>query len=48
LGTCSSYAEKKRPYDDVTGHLKVEKALHPSFLPAFSKVAEVVEPKSEG
>ena len=29
----ASYAEKQRPYDDVTGHLKVEKALHPSFLP---------------
>ena len=29
----ASYAEKKRPYDDVTGHLKVDNALHPSFLP---------------
>ena len=29
----ASYTEKKRPYDDVTGHLKVDNALHPSFLP---------------
>ena len=27
----ASYA--KRPYDDVTGHLKVDNALQPSFLP---------------
>ena len=44
----ASYAEKKRPYDDVTGHLMVDNALHPSFLPGLSKVAEVAEPKSEG
>ena len=29
----ASYAKKQRPYDDITGHLKVEKSPHPFFLP---------------
>ena len=52
-GSLATFRVEKRPYDDVTGHLKVDNALHPSFLPGrvaadLSKVAEVAEPKSEG
>ena len=33
-GSLATCRVEKRPYDDVTGHLKVDNALHPSFLPA--------------
>ena len=32
-GSLATFRVEKRPYDDVTGHLKVDNALHPSFLP---------------
>ena len=52
-GSLATFRVEKRPYDDVTGHLKVDNALHPSFLPGrvlptFQKLQKWPEPKSEG